>query len=201
MVTNKWKYIKISGRKYKLYFGEDGMQVQNVLSVIGPQKKYKIEVNITQNLVIVYAKDGKNGFIIPVKAMICSCGVEGHETRQGNYSYLTRAGKWHHLNYGVSGKYCTRYSGPYLFHSVTYDTYGDNYSLQAEEYEKLGTAASHGCIRLMVKDAKWIYNNYKKCSVSIFKSNKKAPLKKPTPKEVVKLGKKKAYDPTDPDCR
>lgn len=201
ILMNQWKYIKVGGTKYKLYFKKNGIQSQNVTSLIGKQDSYKLEVNISKNMVIVYAKDGKNGFIIPVKAMVCSCGMKGHGTRQGNYKYLSQAGKWHTLKYGVYGKYCTRYSGPYLFHSVTYTRNGDSYSLQGEEYNKLGEAASHGCIRLAVKDAKWIYNNYKKCEVSIFQSNKQAPLKKPTPKDLKQTKDGRYYDPTDGDVK
>lgn len=201
MATNAWKYVKIDGKTYKLYFGKDGKQSQNALSVLGAQKKYKIEVNISTNTVIVYAQDGKKGFIIPVKAMVCSCGVKGHATITGTYSRLSRAGKWHTLYYGTYGKYCTRISGPYLFHSVVYSKNGDSYSLQADEYDKLGKLASHGCIRLSVKDAKWIYQNYSKCSVTLMKSNKKAPLKKPTPQKAVRLDNGKAYDPTDTDVK
>ena len=201
MATKSWKYVKVGGKKYKLYFGKTGKQSQDVSSVIGKQSKYQIEVNISTNTVIVYAKDGKNGFIIPVKAMVCSCGVSGHSTITGNYSNLRRAGKWHTLYYGTYGKYCTRISGPYLFHSVVYSKNGDSYSLQADEYDKLGKLASHGCIRLSVKDAKWIYQNYSKCSVKLFRSSKKAPLKKPTPEKAVRLENGKAYDPTDADIK
>lgn len=201
MAKNAWKYVKVGGKKYKLYFGKTGKQSQDVSSVIGKQSKYQIEVNISTNTVIVYAKDGKNGFIIPVKAMVCSCGVAGHSTITGNYSNLRLAGKWHTLYYGTYGKYCTRISGPYLFHSVVYSKNGDSYSLQADEYDKLGKLASHGCIRLSVKDAKWIYQNYSKCSVKLFRSSKKAPLKKPTPEKAVRLENGKAYDPTDADIK
>lgn len=201
LASNAWKYVKVDGKNYKLYFGKSGKQSQDVSSVIGKQSKYQIEVNISTNTVIVYAKDGKNGFIIPVKAMVCSCGVAGHATITGNYSNLRRAGKWHTLYYGTYGKYCTRISGPYLFHSVVYSKNGDSYSLQADEYDKLGKLASHGCIRLSVKDAKWIYQNYNKCSVKLFRSSKKAPLKKPTPEMAVRLNNGKAYDPTDTDVK
>lgn len=201
IITDKWKYVEIDKKKYKLYFGSDGKQKQNVSALIGEQEQYKIEVNISKNTVIVYAKDGKKGYTIPVKAMVCSCGIKGHTTITGSYSKLREAGKWHPLYYGTYGKYCTRISGPYLFHSVVYKKYGDNYSLNADEFLKLGEPASHGCIRLQVKDAKWIYNRSNKCSVTLYKGKEQLPLKKPKAAKPVTLKGNKAYDPTDVDVK
>ena len=199
VVTNDWRYVNFSGKKYKLYFGKKGKQKQDVSSLLGEQDQYKIEVNTSQNIVIVFAKDENGTFNIPVKAMVCSCGVPGHSTIKGTYKHLRRAGVWHTLYYGTYGKYCTRINGPYLFHSVVYSKYGDEYSLYKEEYEKLGEAASHGCVRLQVKDAKWIYRRYKKCIVELYASDKKMPLAKPVAKPVVDLGGNRVCDPTDTD--
>lgn len=199
LLQNQWKYVKIGKRKYKLYFDQNGKQKQNVTALIGEQTQYKIEVNIKKNMVVIYAKDGEKGYTIPVKAMVCSCGIAGHSTITGTYSYLRTAGKWHPLYYGTYGKYCTRISGPYLFHSVVYKRNGDSYSLYPEEYKKLGKAASHGCIRLAVKDAKWIYNRAGKCSVLLYKEDGQMPLKKPQAKAPCVLQNGKAYDPTDVD--
>lgn len=198
-LVNKWKYVTIGDKKYKLYFGANGRQKQDVSSLIGKQSSYHIEVNIAKNTVIVYAKDKKNGYCIPVKAMVCSCGIPGHSTKTGNFSRIYKVGKWHALYYGTYGKYCTRISGPYLFHSVVYMKNGDDHSLDPEEFEKLGSLASHGCIRLQVKDAKWIYNNAAKCSVSLFSSKEELPLRKPKAAEPVVVENGKAYDPTDTD--
>lgn len=200
-ITEKWKYVLLDGRTYKLYFAKNGKQKQNVSALIGKQESYKLEVNVSRNTIIVYAKDGKKGYIIPVKAMVCSCGKKGHATRTGNFRHLYKVGKWHSLYYGTYGKYCTRFSGPYLFHSVVYSRYGDDYSLIADEYEKLGQLASHGCVRLQVKDAKWIYQNSRKCKVLLYYRNKKQPLKKPIAQKVGYDDKGNAYDATDADVK
>ncbi|MBM3713605.1 MAG: L,D-transpeptidase, partial [Actinobacteria bacterium] len=50
--------------------------------------------------------------------------------------------------------YWTRFYGPYLIHSVPFDKNGN---IISEEYAKLGSPASHGCVRLEVEDAKWLY--------------------------------------------
>jgi lipoprotein-anchoring transpeptidase ErfK/SrfK len=46
--------------------------------------------------------------------------------------------------------------GEYLFHSVPTDSRG---RIIADEARKLGRKASHGCIRLALPDAKWLYEN------------------------------------------
>jgi lipoprotein-anchoring transpeptidase ErfK/SrfK len=48
--------------------------------------------------------------------------------------------------------------GEYLFHSVPTDKSGN---IISEEAKKLGIKASHGCIRLSLADAKWIYEHVK----------------------------------------
>ncbi len=45
------------------------------------------------------------------------------------------------------------------FHSVACSNPDPTYSLAAGNYNMLGQPASHGCVRLCVRDAKWIYDN------------------------------------------
>ena len=58
-----WRYI--DGLKF--YFEENGQLRQDVDSLIGKQEEYELHVNKQLNCLTVYAKDGDNGFIIPVK--------------------------------------------------------------------------------------------------------------------------------------
>lgn len=197
-LVKKWKYVKYRGTRVKMYFGSNGKRSLDVTSILPKSTRYLLEVNLSDNVVVAYARDGRKGYTIPAKVMICSGGMKGHRTITGNFPILRKAGRWHVLRYNSYGQYATRIRGPYLFHSVTYDRYGNHYSLQAKEYKKLGKSASHGCIRLQVKDAKWIYDNSSRCSAKLFyKKNKKIPF--PAPK-AVKIGKTKGgkyYDRTD----
>lgn len=43
-------------------------------------KPYKIMVNRAANCVTVYGKDAAGEYTVPVRAFVCSCGREGHET-------------------------------------------------------------------------------------------------------------------------
>ena len=51
-------------------------------------------------------------------------------------------------------KYATRIKDGYYYHSILYDATG-SYVID----DRLGEALSHGCIRLDVNNAKWIYEN------------------------------------------
>lgn len=200
-ITKKWKYVELKGKSYKLYFGKNGKRTLDVTKLLPSNTYFRLEVNLSKNIVMVYARDGKKGYTIPVRAMVCSAGMPGHRTITGNYSRLSRAGSWHILRYNSIGQYCTRISGPYLFHSVVYTRYGDRYSLQKAEYNKLGKSASHGCIRLPVADAKWIYDRAYRCSVSLYyDKSAKYPLKKPKAEKIGKKSPGHYYDPTDPNC-
>ncbi len=62
-------------------------------------------------------------------------------------------------------------------------------------HNKLGQVASHGCVRLCVRDAKWIYNNVPSGTpVEIYNSKNPGPLGKP---EAIKLSGYWGWDPTD----
>jgi len=156
---------------------------------------YLIKVNRICNTVTVYEKNAKGKYSIPVKSMVCSVGLEGMETPLGTYKTKAKY-RWRALVAQVYGQYATRIVGGILFHSVPYDKAYNPASLPAEEYNKLGSAASHGCVRLSVADAKWIYNNCKLGTIVIIYDNilSPGPLGKP---EAIKIPETMTWDPTD----
>ena len=106
------------------------------------------------------------------------------------------------MNGNVYGQYASRIVGSILFHSVPYEQ-KDKSTLEWWEYDKLGTDASLGCIRLTVEDAKWIYDNCPKgTQVEFYYSSDPGPLGKPTSKKISSYDEKlKNWDPTDPDSK
>ena len=141
--------------------------------------------------------DKKGKYSIPVKAMACSVGVN-NATPTGTFS-ISNQYRWHQLMGGVYGQYCSRIVGGVLFHSVFYNT-TDPSTLAYNSYNRLGSAASHGCVRLNVADAKWIYDN---CSsgtkVRIYDGNDPGPLGKPNPVRIDTSSSYRGWDPTDPN--
>lgn len=87
------------------------------------------------------------------KSISCSTGKSGSETPSGTYKVNYR-GTWFYSNkYSEGAKYWVSFYGNYLFHSLPMDI-----NKKIVDYT-LGKPASHGCVRLPVEDAKWIYNN------------------------------------------
>ncbi len=151
---------------------------------------YYIKVNKSTNVATVYTHDNK-----PYTAFVCSAG---YATPIGTF-YTMNKYSWWVLDGPSYGQYCTRITGSILFHSVWY--YAQDKTTQSYvQYNRLGTLASHGCIRLTTAAAKWIYDNCPlRTKVIIFNgSAADDPLGKPASIKVsssVRMG----WDPTDPD--
>lgn len=157
---------------------------------------YYIKVDLNNQIVTVYIKDENGDYTIPFKTMICSTG-ESTPT-EGIFS-LSDKYAWGDLVGGVWGQYCTRITGPILFHSVPY-TSRNKSSLEYWEYDKLGQPVSKGCVRLKVADAKWIYDYCKAGTKVEFVAGEQTKTKIKNDIELSSYDDSlKGWDPTDPD--
>ncbi len=173
------------------------------LSIIEKNKEngenglYRITVNRRTNVTTVYTYDEKGEYLVPVRAMVSSCGAGGSDiTPTGTFSIYFKE-RWHELFGDCFGQYVSGFNNEYLFHSVPYYTASAD-DLETEEYNKLSTNASQGCVRLSVSDAKWIYDN---CPLDtqvevIDKDEKFDALGTPSS---IKIDESIGWDPTDPD--
>lgn len=156
---------------------------------------YYIKVNYKANVVTVYKKDKDDKYTVPYKAMVCSCGT--YTPHSGTYKTSSKH-RWGKLIHDVYGQYATRIVGSILFHSVPYSSNSAD-TLLYNEYDKLGTTASAGCVRLTIKDCKWIYDNCPKGTMVEFYSNSDpGPLGKPTAQKISSFEECRNWDPTDP---
>jgi len=149
----------------------DGSGVKAVLwvAVVNPaEQPYYIEVDEANQVVRVYERGADNTYSRLIKRMICSTGKSSLPgLSKGLYSmngsrmvYMSTVTRTYAL-------YATRIEGHFLFHSTTYPNRAMN-TLNHEAYDKLGSRASAGCIRLLAGDAKWIHDNVPKgCIVNI----------------------------------
>ena len=85
---------------------------------------------------------------------------------------------------------------------MPYLTNNDPGSLEYWEFDKLGTSCSMGCVRLQVRDAKWIYENaWQIAGIEFYSSSDPGPLGKPGAPQIGGNEYARGWDPTDPDSR
>lgn len=185
-----WQYI--DGLKF--YFDEQGKLVQNLDPVIGIQSSYVLKINKQLNTLTAYAMDGDNGYIIPVKAMLCSVG---DDTPLGTF-HTPEKYRWRLMVNDTYTQYATRITAGqgFLIHSICYDK-PDIYTMQSVGYNGLGVVRSLGCIRLTAENAKWVYDN---CpigtTIEIYEDPVNVgPFFKPT---ITPIPVDQTWDPTDP---
>ena len=85
------------------------------------------------------------------KYWTCTTGAWNTPTVLGEF---TVGAKGYVFGSGFSCYYYTQFYGDYLFHSVTY--YQNTFNIMDG---RLGMSLSHGCVRLQIDNAKWIYDN------------------------------------------
>lgn len=222
--TNQWKYMKstdgnryyydsqgrrqtgwlvLGSRKYYLDPSRNGARTYGTKKINGttynfgtkgyltytPSGNIVVRVNRKACVVTIY----DNG--IPIKAMACSVGRKGNDTPTGTFMIQDHLA-WAVLDGPSLGQYSSHFLTEYLFHSVPMHTLSrDPYKVSASDFNKLGTPASAGCIRLAIADAKWIYYNVPVGSTVIISDREPTPLGKPA---TVKMPKGSVgADPTD----
>ena len=162
------------------------------------KQPYLVAVNRAMCTITVYKKDSNGNYTVPVKAMVCSVGRKGHQTPTGRYNTTNRY-DWRLMVDGSYGRYAIRINGSIMFHSVCYYTKNES-NLEYEEYNKLGSPASLGCIRLCLADIKWLYDNCPTGFPTVIydDTSSPGPLGKPSSIKIdVNDVAKRGYDPTD----
>ncbi|WP_313538359.1 L,D-transpeptidase family protein [Enterococcus sp.] len=113
-------------------------------------KNLNIQVSISKQR--VYIKSGDK----VIYTMLCSTGAVGTPTPLGSFRIQAEKG----LAFSGAAYYRSfKDHGIYLFHTIPTSIAWSTNTFSAVEGRKLGTRASHGCIRLAVPDAKWFYYN------------------------------------------
>lgn len=165
---------------------------------------YYIKVNRALCTVTIYGIDSNGEYTIPVKAFACSVGREGHETITGTFQMCENYNWMLPMQDGTYAQFAYRIKKGtgYMFHSVPCFQNKKN-TLETEEFNKLGSPASLGCVRLTVADAKWIYDN---CPIGTTTEiyddlSTPGPLGKPDTIKIPVNHTWANWDPTDPDSK
>ena len=123
---------------------------------------YLINVNLEHQKTYIYTGKPDNWKLI--RTCPCSTGINGEDTPVGSFSTKEKGDWFFSDKYEQGGKYWTQITGDILFHSVPFSK--DKATVLDYTMNK---PSSHGCIRLSIADAKWIYTNIPKGSKVIVK--------------------------------
>lgn len=121
---------------------------------------YRIEVSIDAQTVSVYALNDEERYEL-VKTFTCSTGLH-NSTPRGIYLNGHPVNRWHYFEkFNCWAQYSFVVVNDIMFHSVIYSSNNER-SLRSGSLYALGNPASHGCIRLKVEDAKWLFEHCKR---------------------------------------
>lgn len=194
--------ITVAAQSQSIYDGYSTCYLANTdvlnenLNNIYEKNPYFIKVNRSQNCVTVYTYDKNGEYTVPVRAMICSTGIN-KATVLGDDFYIYYKQEWNPLFNDVYGHYVSGFYGDYLFHSVPYEDASAD-TLETEEFNKLGDEGSLGCVRMETADVKWIYDNCpENTPVTVYDDDNPGPLGKP--KAIKITDHTCGWDPTDDD--
>ena len=121
-------------------------------------KPYVLKISTADQRVYAYAPDANGEYTQLVRTMKCSTGKDATPTPKGTFTNTGPGARWHYFKkFECWAQYAYYIDGDIMFHSVLYNE--KDGPVTQSSVNNLGRKASHGCVRLSVEDAKWIYNS------------------------------------------
>jgi peptidoglycan hydrolase-like protein with peptidoglycan-binding domain len=129
---------------------------------VGMLTEYRLNISLEDQRVYVY-KLGDDKQYSLVETFVCSTGYYG-PTPTGVFTTTGPARRWHFFKeFNIWAQYAYSIEGDILFHSVLFKNRGGKPT--SGSVWALGQKASHGCVRLSVQNAKWVYEHCKRGTV------------------------------------
>ena len=128
-------------------------------------KSYRIDVDLTNQIATVYGIYS-NGSAKALMSEFVSTARKGKTTPVGNFKIQGASGgrKAKYRTCKLSGgktyaEYACRFTGAKMMHGVPWRSRNTKGYVYKNEFNKLGSVASGGCVRMPLKLARYIYNN------------------------------------------
>ena len=164
------KYAKVDSWKLQELMAQSGLvqnlnEIKSITDLPNPiynsnsvlvKGKYKVRVNKTKNVVIVYEKGDDGKYQKSVKVM---SAIVGRDIRVNTEYNIGDRWLWIKNQNGNYSKFVTQVSGNVVFESIAYKKKGDLSSLNYVEFDNLGNSIDGSFIKLQYADAQWIFDN------------------------------------------
>lgn len=202
------KYAKVDSWKLQELMAQSGLvqnlnEIKSITDLPNPiynsnsvliKGKYKVRVNKTKNVVIVYEKGDDGKYQKSVKVM---SAIVGRDIRVNTEYNIGDRWLWVKNQNGNYSKFVTQVSGNVVFESIAYKKKGDLSSLNYVEFDNLGNSIDGSFIKLQYADAQWIFDNLDYDTiVEFYESEDLNGVNVPEVKKISLENDKKNWDPT-----
>lgn len=202
------KYAKVDSWKLQELMAQSGLvqnlnEIKSITDLPNPiynsnsvlvKGKYKVRVNKTKNVVIVYEKGDDGKYQKSVKVM---SAIVGRDIRVNTEYNIGDRWLWIKNQNGNYSKFVTQVSGNVVFESIDYKKKGDLSSLNYVEFDNLGNSIDGSFIKLQYADAQWIFDNLDYDTiVEFYESEDLNGVNVPEVKKISLENDKKNWDPT-----
>lgn len=121
--------------------------------------KYKIDIDLVNQVITVYSKDSSGSFTNIVLQGLCTTGDAENPTGAGTFKLGHLKERFgYFVAFGQYAQYWTQVVRGIYIHSVMYDSKNLT-TMSKSAYNNLGKALSHGCVRVLPEHAQWIFYN------------------------------------------
>ena len=202
------KYAKVDSWKLQELMAQSGLvqnlnEIKSITDLPNPiynsnsvliKGKYKVRVNKTKNVVIVYEKGDDGKYQKSVKVM---SAIVGRDIRVNTEYNIGDRWLWIKNQNGNYSKFVTQVSGNVVFESIAYKKKGDLSSLNYVEFDNLGNSIDGSFIKLQYADAQWIFDNLDYDTiVEFYESEDLNGVDVPEVKKISLENDKENWDPT-----